>query len=257
MSRINKPFVTLVGAGPGDPDLISVAGVRALKEANVVLYDALVHPSILDWAFNAEKIFVGKRKGYKRFSQDQINDLLVIKALEKGHVVRLKGGDPFVFGRGSEEIIKLNEYGIPSKVIPGISSATSAPVTQGIPLTLRGISRSFWVLTATIEDDQLSNDLHLAASSSATVVILMGMSKLNRIVSMYQSMGKGDEAICIIQSAFMVDQKSVIGKINNIVSRVEEHQISNPAVIVIGEVVNHRHAEINELLIQSSMKKVS
>ena len=143
MSRSQYPHITLVGAGPGDPDLISVAGVKALRRADVILYDALVDESLLDWSPHAEKIFVGKRKAYKRYGQDQINQILVAKAFERGHVVRLKGGDPFVFGRGSEELEYAESYGIPTRIIPGISSSTAAGATQGLPLTRRGVSQSF------------------------------------------------------------------------------------------------------------------
>ena len=257
MKKKNSPFVTLVGAGPGDPELISIAGVRALKECNVVLYDALVHPAVLDWAIGAKKIFVGKRKGYKRFTQNQINDLLVLNAFEHGNVVRLKGGDSFIFGRGSEEVAWVESYGISTRVIPGISSSTSAPVTQGIPLTLRGVSRGFWVLTATVEEDQLASDLELAARSSATVVILMGMSKLDKIAKIYNQLNKADTPVSIVQNAYMPDQRSVISTMGSIVSVVKKEGISNPAVITIGEVVNHHRSNTDAIEFHSLIKKVS
>jgi len=166
----NKAKLTLVGAGPGDPDLITLKGIKALRQADVVLYDALISKELLDHAPRAEKIYVGKRRGIHRFSQEEINEMIVRKALGYGHVVRLKGGDPFVFGRGSEEIEHAQSFGIPTDVIPGISSSLAVPSSIGIPLTKRGISESFWVITGCNSQRELSRDLELAARSTATLV---------------------------------------------------------------------------------------
>lgn len=239
--KTNSPKLTLVGAGPGDPGLITMAGVRALLESDVVLCDALVNPELLKYAVEAEIINVGKRKGDHRFSQDEINELIVKKALKSGNVVRLKGGDPFIFGRGAEEIHYAESFGIETEVIPGVSSATSVPVRQGISLTQRGVSESFWVITGTTSQRKLSDDLSLAASSTATVVLLMGMGALPEIVSTYQELGKGSVPIAIIQSGFMNDEKSGVGKIDNILYIVEKEQLSNPAIIIIGEVVRESY----------------
>ncbi|MEX1382288.1 uroporphyrinogen-III C-methyltransferase, partial [Lutibacter sp.] len=171
--------VTLIGAGPGDPDLITVKGVKALQSAKVILYDALINRELLEYAPYAKKIFVGKRKGMHSFTQDKINELIVKSAFEYGNAVRLKGGDPFIFGRGSEEVEFIESFGIETEVISGISSAMAVPASQGISLTKRGISESFWVITGTTSERKLSTDVYLAAQSTATVVILMGMSKLN------------------------------------------------------------------------------
>ena len=238
VSKISK--VTLLGAGPGDPDLITLAGVKALQSAAVVLYDALAHPQLLEWAPQAEKIFVGKRKGYKRFTQAEINQMLIKYALEKGHTVRLKGGDPFVFGRGSEELDKLHASGIQTAFIPGISSATSVPATQGIAVTKRGIAESFWVLTGMTKDRKLSEDIKLAAQSTATLVVLMGMTHLPKIVAHFQEIGKGNLPIAIIQNGYMPDEQSAIGTIDTILPMVAAKQLSNPAIIVIGETVKAR-----------------
>jgi uroporphyrin-III C-methyltransferase len=135
------PKVTLVGAGPGDPDLLTIKGVKALAEADVVLYDALANEELMEFAPKSSiKIFVGKRKGSHAYSQGQINQLIVDNALTYGHVVRLKGGDPFIFGRGSEEIEHAESFGIPTFVVPGISSSIAVPAYQGISLTKRGVS---------------------------------------------------------------------------------------------------------------------
>ena len=238
MNKIVKPRVTLVGAGPGDPDLLTLKGVKALAEANVVLYDALSNEEILAYApINSIKIFVGKRIGSHEYSQDQINQLIVDNALTYGNVVRLKGGDPFIFGRGSEEIEYIESFGIPTLVVPGISSSIAVPANQGISLTKRGVSESFWVITGTTSDRNLSNDVVLAAQSSATVVILMGMSKLSQIVSLFQKESKGETPVAIIQNGTMLNEKIGIGTINTILKVVKDKHLSSPAIIVIGEVV--------------------
>ncbi|SFE86998.1 uroporphyrinogen-III C-methyltransferase [Flavobacterium xueshanense] len=233
-----QPTVTLVGAGPGDPDLLTIKGAKALAEANVVLYDALANEEILSYApKKAIKIFVGKRKGCHEYTQDQINQLIVDNALTYGHVVRLKGGDPFIFGRGGEEIDFVESFGIPTFVVPGISSSIAVPAYQGISLTKRGVSESFWVITGTTSDRKLSNDVALAAQSSATVVILMGMSKLSQIVSLFQKESKGETPVAIIQNGTTSQEKIGVGTIDTIQQVVAENKLSNPAIIVIGEVV--------------------
>lgn len=238
MNKIVKPRVTLVGAGPGDPDLLTIKGAKALAEANVVLYDALANEEILSYApKKAIKIFVGKRKGCHEYTQDQINQLIVDNALTYGHVVRLKGGDPFIFGRGGEEIDFVESFGIPTFVVPGISSSIAVPAYQGISLTKRGVSESFWVITGTTSDRKLSNDVALAAQSSATVVILMGMSKLSQIIDLFQKESKGETPVAIIQNGTTAQEKIGVGTINTIQQVVAEHKLSSPAIIVIGEVV--------------------
>jgi uroporphyrin-III C-methyltransferase len=242
MQYKKTPKLTLVGAGPGDIDLITVKGVKALAEADVVLYDALINPELLTYApKRAIKKFVGKRKGYRRYAQEEINQLIVDHAFTNGHVVRLKGGDPFIFGRGSEEIDYVNSFGIDIAVVPGISSSISVPAVQGISLTKRGVSESFWVITGTTSARKLSKDVELAAQSTATVAILMGMSKLPEIVKLFQHYGRGDEAVAIIQNGTLPNEKLGVGTINSIVEEVKNKKLSNPAVIVIGEVVKHSH----------------
>jgi len=234
----DKPKLTLVGAGPGDPDLLTLKGVKALAEANVVLYDALANEEIMNHApQDAIKIFVGKRIGCHKYSQDQINQLIVDNALTYGNVVRLKGGDPFIFGRGSEEIEYAESFGIPTFVVPGISSVIAVPAYLGISLTKRGTSESFWVITGTTSDRNLSNDIALAAQSSATVVILMGMSKLSQIVALFQKKSKGEIPVAIIQNGTTPYEKIGLGTIDTIQEVVAEKNLSSPAIIVIGEVV--------------------
>ena len=232
------PHLTLIGAGPGDPELLTWKAIKALEQAEVVLYDALVTLEMLDLAPNAVKVSVGKRKGSHSFTQDEINELIVTYAHEFGSVVRLKGGDPFVFGRGKEEEEFATKHGISTTVIPGISSAIAVPASIGIPVTYRGLSESFWVVTGTTQAHKLSTDVALAAQSTATVVILMGLSKLEEIVRIYKSLGKGDTPIAIIQDGTRTDQREVVGTIQSIVRLSKNVEMKGPAVLVIGEVVH-------------------
>ena len=235
------PRLTIVGAGPGDVDLITIKAIKAIKSADVILYDALVNVELLEYASpKTELIFVGKRKGCYAYQQNQINELIVQRALRYGHVVRLKGGDPFIFGRGAEELEYAKEYAIEVAVVPGISSSAAVPAYQGIPLTKRNAAESFWVITGTTKSHKISSDVALAAKSTATVVILMGMSKLSEIVQIFTEEGKSDTAIAIIQNGTRANEKVGIGKISNIEAIVAQEELSNPAIIIIGEVVNQR-----------------
>lgn len=233
-----EPRLTLVGAGPGDPELITVKAVRALREADVVLYDALVSREILNMIPAGTPSFsVGKRAGEHSYKQEEINELIVELAFIHGHVVRLKGGDPFVFGRGSEELEFAAQHGIRTEVIPGVSSAIAVAASINIPVTARGVSESFWVVTGTTKSGAISGDVALAAQSTATVIILMGVNKLNEIVSLFEQAGKGNTPVAIIQNGTLPTQKSVIGTISTIESFATIEKISSPAIIVIGEVV--------------------
>lgn len=234
-----RPKLTVVGAGPGDVELITIKAIKALENADVVLYDALVNEELLKYATNAEIIFVGKRLGCHAYSQDQINELIVSMANRYGHVVRLKGGDSFVFGRGIEEIEYAQKFNLQTNVVPGISSALGVPATNGISLTQREIAESFWVITGTTADHKLSKDINLASQSAATVVILMGMHKLDEIIALYQKNRTDDLPITIIQNGTKDTQKKVTGTISTIVQLVKDKEIASPAIIVIGEVVRN------------------
>lgn len=236
-----KGRLTVIGAGPGDVDLITLKAIKTLRVADVVLYDALVDAELLAYAPQAEHIFVGKRKGCYSHRQEQINELIVSRAKSQGHVVRLKGGDPFVFGRGAEEMEYAAGHGIEVSMVPGISSCVSVPATQHIPVTKRGAAESFWVITGTTKNHKLSEDVQLAAKSNATVVILMGMSKLSEIVELFQKEGKSEMPIAIIQNGTLSDEKVGVGTMATIVQEVEKQKLSNPAIIIIGEVVAHRN----------------
>ncbi|SHG83968.1 uroporphyrinogen-III C-methyltransferase [Flagellimonas flava] len=232
--------LTVVGAGPGDIELITLKGIKALSDADVVLYDALVDTQLLEYASDAEQIFVGKRKGCYAYQQEQINELIVQRARTKGHVVRLKGGDPFVFGRGAEEMEYAAQHGLEVAVVPGISSAVSVPAAQHIPVTKRGATESFWVITGTTKEHKLSKDVELAAKSNATILILMGMSKLGEIMELFKQQGKSELPVAIIQNGTTDKEKVGIGTVASIEYKAKEQQLSNPAIIIIGEVVHHR-----------------
>lgn len=232
------PKVSLVGAGPGDPELISLKGLKAIKSAQVILYDALVHPDLLLSApKTTQRIFVGKRAGAHRYSQIEINRLIVKSALEHGHVVRLKGGDPFIFGRGHEELTFARTFGVETEVIPGISSINGAPALQEIPLTKRGINESFWVITGTTSKGEVSKDLYQAVRTNATIVVLMGLRKLREIQQIFIHGGKRNLPIAIIQSGSLPEEKIALGSIDDIDAEVRRQNISGPAIMIIGEVV--------------------
>lgn len=238
MKNNKSSKMTLLGAGPGDPELLTLKGVRTLEDADVVLYDALVNVEILKYAKNAKEIiFVGKRFGCHALSQKEINHLIQEKGVQYHHVVRLKGGDPFIFGRAQEEIVAAKEAGMEINVVPGISSALAVPASQMISLTSRGVSDSFWVVTGTTCTGDTSSDIHLAARSNATVVILMAMNKLEQVMEIFSSYGKSDTPVAIIQNGTTDVAKTVRGKVKDIYYRSLHAEIGNPAVIVVGEVV--------------------
>lgn len=237
-NNIKNRLLSLVGAGPGDPDLITVKAIKALQSADVILYDALANEVLLEYAApHAVKRFVGKRFGCHALSQQEINTLIIEYAYSHGRVVRLKGGDPFVFGRAHEEIEAARAAGIAIEVIPGISSAIAVPASQGIPVTCRGIAESFWVTTGTTQSGDISPDIKLAAQSSATVVILMAMSKLEAIMEIFAAHGKSETPVAIIQNGTTEKEKIVIGSVRDIFFRAQYEGLSNPAIIMVGEVV--------------------
>lgn len=260
MKNRKTPKLTLVGAGPGDPDLISVKGVKALAHADVVLYDALTNRELLAYATNAKKVFVGKRAGLHTFTQDEINEKIVQNAFRYGHVVRLKGGDPFIFGRGTEEIEYAQSFGLETENISGITSAIAVPSNLGIALTKRNVAESFWVVTGTTSKNKLSKDVQLAAKSTATIVILMGMRKLAEIVAVFQNEAKGETPVAIIQNGTTSNENVGVGTINSISEVVKTKKLGAPAIIVIGEVVKESHklrSFYHEIQEQTNMQNAS
>ncbi len=193
-------------------------------------------------------------KGCHTLSQKEINNLIIEYAFSHEKVVRLKGGDPFVFGHAQEEIEAARSAGIPVEVIPGISSAISVPASQMIPLTCRGINESFWVTTGTTQSGDISRDIKLAAQSSATVIILMAMSKLEAIMDIFKQYGKSETPVAIIQNGTTKNEKIVIGTVKDIFFKAQYEGLSNPAVIIVGEVVRLHPSLIKEY-VQENVNK--
>jgi uroporphyrin-III C-methyltransferase len=231
-------FVSLVGAGPGDPELITVRGARALQGAEVVVFDRLVAPSLLQLAPpDAERIYVGKEPGRAAMAQPDIDTLLVERALAGQRVVRLKGGDPFVFGRGGEEALACAAAGVPFEVVPGVSSAIAAPAAAGIPVTHRGLARSFAVVTAsTAHGDGV--DLWAVATATDTLVLLMAAGTLAETCEALVEAGRSpDEPAAIVQWATTEDQRSAVAALSDLPDVARAAAIGPPATLVVGEVV--------------------
>jgi uroporphyrinogen III methyltransferase/synthase len=232
--------VALVGAGPGDPGLLTVRGRELLRSADVVVYDRLVSGEVLAEAPpDALRIFVGKRDGLHSLPQAEINALLVRQARQGRRVVRLKGGDPFVFGRGGEEAAALTAAGLAFEIVPGVSSAVAVPGWAGIPLTHRGLASSFAVVTGheacdggpAVRWDEL-------ATAVDTLVVLMGLESLSRIVARLLAHGRApDTPVAVIRWGTTKDQEIVSGRLRDIVSKAEAAALGAPVVIVIGDVV--------------------
>jgi uroporphyrinogen III methyltransferase/synthase len=235
--------VCLVGAGPGDPGLITVAGLQRLKEADIIVYDRLISEVLLKEAgVEAELIFVGKVAGDSH-DQDAINRLLIEKALEGKRVVRLKGGDPFVFGRGGEEAEALRAVGIHFEVVPGVTSAVAVPAYAGIPVTHRGLASTFAVITGheDPEKPESSIDWPKLATAVDTLVFLMGTKTLPDIVDKLVANGRSpDTPAAVIRWGTTPEQRTVVGTLADIVSRVEEAGITPPAITIVGKVVRLR-----------------
>ena len=233
--------VTLVGGGPGSDDLLTVAAVRALAEADVVLYDRLApHTRLTAHAPHAELVDVGKRPGHHAIPQSEIEALIVAHAESGAHVVRLKGGDPYVLGRGSEEVLACHRAGIPVDVVPGVTSAVAVPAAAGIPLTHRGVSHLFTVVSghAPLTESELE---HLAGLGG-TIVVLMGVGALPALTAGLVRAGLGaDMPVAIIERGFQPDQRTTTGTLADIVGAAGRAHVSSPAVVVVGEVVRLAH----------------
>jgi uroporphyrin-III C-methyltransferase len=232
------PELFVLGAGPGDPELLTIKGYKVLEQADVILYDNLANKELLSIApEECEKIYVGKQPYGAYTPQEQIHEMIKHFAFTKGKVVRLKGGDPFIFGRGFEEIMYAREQGIKTHFIPGITSMQASGF-EDIPLTHRAVSESVWIVTGTKKDGRLSADLKLAIQSNATVVIYMGMKKLHEIAQTYIETGNGDMPAAIIQHASMPNKKSARGLVKDLAGMAESKGLTYPAIIIIGEVTN-------------------
>jgi len=234
----------LVGAGPGDAGLLTIKGMKLLSQADVVIYDRLASPRILSYApRNAEFIYVGKTAGRHAVSQDEINHLIVSKAQENKMVVRLKGGDPFIFGRGGEEAQVLAQAGIPFEIVPGVSSSIAAPAYAGIPLTHRAHAACVTLITGhrKFGVDEIDVNWEGLAKSNGTLVFLMGMTNLPNIVSQLTQHGLSAQTpAAVVQWGTTARQKTVTGVLSDIVQRVKDAGLTSPAVIVVGTVVGLR-----------------
>lgn len=233
--------VVLVGAGCLSYEYITLRGMQEIRKAQVLIYDALIDTRLLDFTIeNCEKICVGKRSGRHNMKQEEINMLLIEKAKEGAHVVRLKGGDPFVFGRGNEEVDALTEEGIETEVIPGISSCIAVPELAGIPVTERKVSRSFHVMTGHFAGDEesLKDEIHKMAAMDGTCVFLMGYTRLAEIVRELQNGGAAAETpVAVIHGTSDGSSRAAYGTLLTIEKEVQEKQIPMPAVIVVGDTV--------------------
>ena len=236
--------VYLVGAGPGDPGLITVKGMQALEQAQVVVYDRLVDPVLLEAVpKNAERIFVGKARGRQQLTQPEINRLLVEKASQGLTVVRLKGGDPFVFGRGGEEALELKANGLSFEIVPGVTSAIAGPAYAGIPLTHRGIATTFTVVSGSEDPSKPESTVpwEVLAKNGGTLVVLMGWASLGKILATLQKEGLPPTTpAALVQWGTWSNQKTVTGNIENILALGKEAGLTPPVVTVIGDVVNLR-----------------
>ena len=232
--------VVLVGAGPGDPDLITVKGAKALAAADVIVYDRLAAPALLALApKGAERIYVGKEPGHQAMHQDEIGALLVRRARLGDQVVRLKGGDPFVFGRGGEEVLACVEAGVPVEVVPGVTSAVAAPAAAGIPLTHRATARSFAVVTGSTAHAEDTVDLARMANATDTLVVLMAAGALSQTCATLVDAGRpGETPAAIVQWAWTDEQRAVVGTLADLPTLAAAANIGPPATLVVGEVVS-------------------
>jgi uroporphyrin-III C-methyltransferase len=239
--------VYLVGAGPGDPDLITVKGLRCLQQADVILYDRLVNPELLQHAKDeAQLVYCGKLPQYHTMKQETINHFLVKYAKKGYQVVRLKGGDPFVFGRGGEEAEECVKQGVPFEIVPGITAGIAASAYAGIPVTHRTLSKSFAFITGHQAGDvEAEHQWSHLAKAVDTICVYMGVSHLPTITKHLIEHGKSPNTpIAVVHWGTLSDQKTVVGTLETIEERVKEAEITNPSMIVIGEVV-HLHKKLN------------
>ncbi|NQU07936.1 MAG: uroporphyrinogen-III C-methyltransferase, partial [Candidatus Abyssubacteria bacterium] len=237
-------LVYLIGAGPGDPGLISVKGARCIQKADVVVYDYLSNPRLLSHCKpGAEKIYVGKKGSKHTLEQGDINKLLVDKASAGNVVARLKGGDPFVFGRGAEEALALKEAGIPFEIIPGITAAVAAPAYAGIPVTHRDLTSTFALITGHEDPtkEESAIDWAKVATGIGTIAFYMGVKNLPRIAEKLIEHGRSpDTPVAVIRWGTTPNQQTVVGTLENIVQKVKEAGLKAPAITLVGEVVKLR-----------------
>lgn len=241
MKQLSKVYI--VGAGPGDPDLITVKGLASIQKADVILYDRLINRELLEHAKEgAQLIYCGKLPDYHAMKQETINRFLVKHAKQGKIVTRLKGGDPFIFGRGAEEAAALRENGIPYEIVPGITSGIAAPAYAGIPVTHRELSSSFAIVTGHAKEGKAESARWKSlAQGIDTLAIYMGVGNLPYIVNQLTSNGKDAETpVALVHWGTTARQETVTGTLSNIVEVATEKQVKNPSMIIVGEVVRLR-----------------
>ena len=236
--------VYLVGAGPGDPKLLTVYGLECIQKSDVIAYDRLVNPKLLEYAKDtAELIFCGKLPGKHHLIQDEIHTLLVNKAMEGKTVTRLKGGDPFVFGRGGEEAEVLAKHGIPYEVVPGVTAGIAASAYAGIPVTHRDFATSFAIVTGHGRADKGADHLNWPALATGidTIAFYMGVGNLAYICQQLIAHGrKAETPVAIIERGTTENQRTVVGTLETINDLAEQENIQNPSMVLVGEVVQMR-----------------
>ncbi|WP_298736005.1 siroheme synthase CysG [uncultured Psychrobacter sp.] len=235
--------VYIVGAGPGDPELLTFKALRLMQQADIVFYDALVSPQVLDLCRrDADKVYVGKKRSNHAVAQLGINELLINEAKEGRRVVRLKGGDPFIFGRGGEEIESLRAHGVPYQVVPGITAANAAASYAGIPLTHRDHSQSVRFVTGFLKAGMPNEKFENLLDTNETVVFYMGLHSLERLTEGLIEAGRSSETpIAIVSNASMPNQQVLTGTLASIVERQEQAQLPTPALLIMGDVVALHH----------------
>lgn len=225
--------VYLIGSGPGDPELITLKAINALKKADVVIYDRLANEEILKYSSNAKLIYVGKKAGEHYKKQPEINEILIKEAKENENVVRLKGGDPFVFGRGGEEVLELVKEGIDFEVIPGVTSAIGIPTRMGLPVTHRAVSTSLTIVTGhedpTKEAKQVKWDY-----TADTLIILMGIGNITENTAEIMKYRDKNTPACVIENGTTENEKVIFGTLENI----SQKEINTPAILIIGNVID-------------------
>jgi uroporphyrin-III C-methyltransferase len=225
--------VHLIGAGPGDPDLITLKAIKALKKADVVIYDRLANEEILKYAEGAEMIYVGKKAGEHYKKQEEINQILVDQGKKHDVVVRLKGGDPFVFGRGGEEMLALLAERIPVEFVPGVTSAIGVPTSAGLPVTHRGVATSLTVVTG--HEDPTKDEKQVKWDFKAdTIVILMGVGLLEENTNEIMKYKDPETPVCVIENGTSPDQRIITGTLENIA----QNHINTPALVIVGHIVD-------------------
>lgn len=225
--------VYLVGAGPGDPDLITLKAIKILKNADVVIYDRLANDEIVKYAESADLIYVGKKAGEHYKTQDEINEILIEEARKHEHVVRLKGGDPFVFGRGGEEMLALIGENIPVETVPGVTSAVGVPTSMGFPVTHRGVATSVTIVTGHEDPTKVEKQVNWDFKAD-TIIILMGVGRLKDNVHELMKYKDPETPVCVIENGTMPNERVVIGTLKNITTK----NVKSPALIIVGHVVD-------------------